>query len=218
MLRVEGLTKSYKREPVLRGVSFCVEPASVLGVCGGNGSGKTTLVTILAAILPPDDGKVSLMGVPLGPRADYRRMIGYVPQGIALAPRLTVRQNLMFWASVQGMHGAAMRDAVQEAAVLADTLPFMDKTVARLSGGMARRANLAAGILGNPRLLLLDEPTAGIDEETRDILLAAIRVRRERGSIVVMVNHYANEMEAVCDRIITLKDGVVSERMASRVP
>lgn len=218
MLCVEGLTKAYKREPVLRGVSFCVEPASVLGVCGGNGAGKTTLVAILASVLDPDAGQASLFGIPLGSSAAYRRMIGYVPQGIALAPRLTVRQNLVFWASVQGLRGAVLHTAVDEAAQLADTLPFMDKSVARLSGGMARRANLAAGILGSPRLLLLDEPTAGIDEETRDVILDAIRTQRSRGTIVVMVNHYANEMEAVCDRVITLREGVVTEGMASCVP
>jgi len=145
-------------------------------------------------------------------------MIGYVPQGIALAPRLSVRQNLMFWGSVQGLRGDALRQAVDEAARLSGSDGFMEKPVARLSGGMARRANLAAGILGRPRLLLLDEPTAGIDEETRDVVLEAIRTQRDRGAIVVMVNHYAGEMEAVCDRIITLRDGVVTEGMASRVP
>jgi len=217
MLRVEGLEKAYKREPVLRGVSFCVEPGNVLGVCGNNGAGKTTLVSVLASVLPADAGRISLMGVPVEAGVPYRRMIGYVPQGIALAPRLTVRQNLLFWASVQGLHGSEAREAAAEAARLSGSSAFLEKQVARLSGGMARRANLAAGILGRPQLLLLDEPTAGIDEQTRDVILEAVRVQRNRGTIVVMVNHYANEMAAVCDRIITLRDGVVGEGMASRV-
>lgn len=217
MLVVEGLERAYKREPVLRGVSFRVAPSSVLGICGGNGAGKTTLITILASVLRPDAGSASLFGVPLGASAAWRRMVGYVPQGIALASRLTVRQNLDFWGSIQGLKGEGLHAAVQEAAALSGTLEFMDKRVARLSGGMARRANLAAGIIGNPRLALLDEPTAGIDEETRDVILQAVQSLKDRGAIVLMVNHYAQEMEAVCDRIITLRDGLTAEGMAARV-
>jgi ABC-2 type transport system ATP-binding protein len=214
MLIAENLWKSYKREPVLRGVSFTVRPSSVLGVCGGNGAGKTTLISLVASILPPDQGMVTLMGVPLQQKNEYRRQIGYVPQNIALSPRLTVRQNLAFWASIKGMHGQDLDRAVEEAATRANVTAFLKKPVSRFSGGMARRANLAAGLIGNPRLILLDEPTAGIDEENRELILDAILQLRDGGCIILIVNHYANEMVRVCDRIITLKDGLIAEEAA----
>jgi ABC-2 type transport system ATP-binding protein len=214
MLIAENLWKSYKREPVLRGVSFTVRPSSVLGVCGSNGAGKTTLISLVASILPPDQGDLSLMGVPLQQKNEYRRMIGYVPQNIALSSRLTVRQNLVFWASIKGLRGAALNDAVEQAALQANVHAFLNKPVSRCSGGMARRANLAAGLIGNPRLILLDEPTAGIDEENRELILDAILRLRDSGAIILIVNHYANEMARVCDRIITLKDGLIAEEAA----
>lgn len=214
MLIVNDLYKSYKQEAVLCGVSFQVQPGSVLGVCGSNGAGKTTLINVIASILPADRGQISLMAIPIERKADYRRSIGYIPQNIALSPRLTVEQNLEFWAAIRGYRGAALREVIATAAAQANVTAFMKKTVGRCSGGMARRANLAAGILGNPRLVLLDEPTAGIDEENRDFILQTIRGLRDQGCIVLMVNHYFNELAAVCDRIITLKNGVIAEAHA----
>lgn len=214
MLIAENLWKSYKREPVLRGVSFVVQPASILGVCGGNGAGKTTLISLVASILPPDQGSLSLMGVPLSKTREYRQMIGYVPQNIALSPRLSVRQNLDFWAAIKGYQGHELKQQVEEAAVQANVTDFLSKAVGRCSGGMARRANMAAGLIGQPRLVLLDEPTAGIDEDNRDLILGTISGLKNKGCIVLMVNHYHNELAEVCDRIITLKNGVIAEEGA----
>jgi len=214
MLIAENLWKSYKREPVLHGVSFAVQPSSVLGVCGSNGAGKTTLISVVASILPPDQGSLTLMGIPLSQTAEYRRLIGYVPQNIALSPRLSVQQNLVFWAGIRGLRGHALQEAVDEAAVMANVTAFLKKPVGCCSGGMARRANLAAGLIGGPRLILLDEPTAGIDEENRDLILGTIRQLRDRGCIILMVNHYFSELAVVCDRIITLKNGQIAEEGA----
>lgn len=214
MLIAENLWKAYKREPVLRGVSFVVQPASILGVCGGNGAGKTTLISLVASILPPDQGSLTLMGVPLSKTREYRQMIGYVPQNIALSPRLSVRQNLDFWAAIKGYQGRELKSQVEEAAIQANVTDFLNKPVSRCSGGMARRANLAAGLIGQPRLVLLDEPTAGIDEDNRDLILSTINDLKAKGCIVLMVNHYHNELAVVCDRIITLQNGVIAEEGA----
>ncbi len=210
-LRVRDLCKSYGRESVLQGVSFSLMPGHILGVCGNNGAGKTTLIHLLASILPPDSGRITLLGIPAGQSRAYRRLIGYVPQVIALSPRLTVRQNLDFWASAQGLSGAARRAAVDEAIQLTHIQDFVNKRVSRCSGGMARRANLAAGLVGSPSLMLLDEPTAGVDEDNREALLHAVRGMKQSGRMVVMVNHYRSEMEAVCDRVVTLRDGILAE-------
>ena len=206
MLQVTGLHKSFKREPVLRGISFVMPPASVLGIWGSNGAGKTTLLHILAAILPPDRGTVTLNGV-RPEQSAYRRQIGLVPQQVALSPRLTVRQNLDFWASIRGFQGAERRKFVDEAAEMSNITTFLGKTVGRCSSGMARRVNLAAGIIGRPPLILLDEPTAGIDEENRRLILQAVTRLKQSGCLVLMVNHYHQELAGVCDQVMLLQDG-----------
>lgn len=214
MLKVAGLYKSYGRESVLRGISFTAAPGQIIGVCGANGSGKTTLVNIIASIIPPDKGDVELMGVPLTRKKRYREMIGYVPQSIALSPRLTVRQNLEFWASIRGFRGRDLEEAVNSAADLANIQAFMNKRLGRCSGGMAHRANLAAGLVGNPQLLLLDEPTAGIDEENRDLILHSLEILRTQNRIILMVSHYQEELVLICEKIITIKNGQIQEKAA----
>ncbi len=206
-LLVQDLCKAYGREKVLQGVSFSLLPGNILGVCGNNGAGKTTLINLLSSILKPDSGMITLFGIPAGQSRAYREMIGFVPQEIALSPRLTVRQNLDFWASARGLSGRVRKAAVDESIQLTHIDGFLNKRVSRCSGGMARRANLAAGLIGAPSLILLDEPTAGIDEDNRGALLLAIKSLQQIGRMVVMVNHYRVELESICNQIVTLRDG-----------
>jgi ABC-2 type transport system ATP-binding protein len=219
-LVVQGLCKSYGKEGVLRSVSFSLFPGNVLGVCGSNGAGKTTLIRLLASILTPDAGTITLFGVPAGRSRAYREKIGFVPQEIALSPRLTVRQNLDFWASMRGLTGKSREAAVEEAISLSHIGGFLNKRVSRCSGDMARRANLAAGFVGSPSLILLDEATAGIDEDNRDAILLSVKSLQKAGRMVIMVNHYRPELEAICGGIITLKDGqlVGNEEFAPQAP
>jgi ABC-2 type transport system ATP-binding protein len=207
MLEVQDIHKAYKQETVLAGVSFAVDPATILGISGSNGTGKTTLINIIASVLQPDSGQVRLQGVSIEKAPVYRTMIGYVPQSIALSNRLSVYRNLEFWGAVRGLKGPDLKLAIEEAAYRCNVADFLKKPVGQCSGGMARRANLAAGIIGNPYLILLDEPTAGIDEQNRDLILQSISDLRASGRIILMVNHYASEMASICDRLITLKDG-----------
>ena len=211
-LFVENLGKAYGREAVLRDISFSLLPGKALGICGGNGAGKTTLIHLLASILTPDTGRITLNGVPAERSRAYRKQIGFVPQEIALSPRLTVEQNLDFWASMRGLSGKALKTAVQEAIAFTNIGGFLGKRISRCSGGMIRRANLAAGLVGSPSLILLDEPTAGIDEENRDSILRAVKDLQKEGRMVVMVNHYRAELGTVCDSIITLQDGQLASQ------
>lgn len=210
MLLVNDIHKAYKQETVLSGVSFEADPYTILGISGANGAGKTTLINIIASVLEPDRGQISLQGIKIEQHTDYRGMIGYVPQSIALSERLSVYRNLEFWGAVRGLRGAKLKSAIEEAAWRSNVSDFLKKPVGQCSGGMARRANLAAGIIGDPYLILLDEPTAGIDEENRDLILKTISELRDRGRIILMVNHYANEMASICDRLIVLKSGRVA--------
>jgi ABC-2 type transport system ATP-binding protein len=210
MLIVENIHKAYKQETVLAGVSFEVDPSTIVGISGANGAGKTTLLNIIASVLEPDIGNITLQDVPIKQRGAYRGMIGYVPQSIALSSRLSVYRNLEFWGAVRGLRGSDLKYAIEEAAWRSNVADFLKKPLGQCSGGMARRANLAAGIIGNPYLILLDEPTAGIDEENRDLILRTISDLRNQGRIVLMVNHYAGEMADICDRLIVIKSGKIA--------
>jgi len=209
MLEVIDIHKSFKGEPVLRGVSFVIPEAGVLGIYGSNGAGKTTLLNILAAIFPPDSGQVMMNGIRPEQRA-YHDLVGFVPQNTALFQRLTVQQNLNFWASIRGFTQKELRQRVAEAAEMANVTSFLDKPVGRCSSGMARRANLAAGLIGTPPFILLDEPTAGIDEENRSLIFDTIGKLRKKGCLVVIVNHYYQELEGICDWIIQIKNGCMA--------
>lgn len=211
-LVVRDVWKAYRCEQVLRGVSLQLRPGEILGLCGANGVGKTTLLNLIASIMPADRGEISLFGVPVSQHRPYRSVIGYVPQNIALSPRLSVRRNLLFWAALAGNRTRVQRrQAVQRVVELARIHDVLDKPVSRCSGGMARRANLAAGLVGQPRLILLDEPTAGIDSESRDAILDSLARLREQGCMILMINHYEHELERICDRIVTLSDGRILE-------
>lgn len=211
-LFVENLGKAYGRETVLRDVSFSLLPGKALGISGSNGAGKTTLIHLLSSILTPDAGLITLFGIPSGRSRAYRQHIGFVPQEIALSQRLTVLQNLDFWASMRGLSGKAREAAVQEAVELTHIGEFLNKRVSRCSGGMARRANLAAGLVGSPSLILLDEPTAGIDEDNRDSVLQSVNSLKKAGHMVIMVNHYRAELETICDSVIILRDGQLNSQ------
>ncbi|NLT12685.1 MAG: ABC transporter ATP-binding protein [Clostridiaceae bacterium] len=211
MLIVKDIYKSYKKETVLSGISFDVDAGNIIGISGANGAGKTTLINIIASVLEPDKGEITLNNISLSDRSAYRNQIGYVPQSIALSSRLSVYRNLEFWGAIRGLRGLELKQAIESAAEQSNVKDFLKKPVGQCSGGMARRVNLAAGIIGNPFLILLDEPTTGIDEINRDIILDSIRTLRNSGRIVLMVNHYADEMRNLCDRIIQIKAGVIHD-------
>ena len=169
----------------------------VLGLRGPNGAGKSTLLQLLAGTLAPDRGRLTR---PAGP-------VGYVPQEIALYETMSCRDNLLFWGAVYGL---PRRQARVRARWLLEKLELADKAGARAadcSGGMRRRLHLASGLMGSPRLLLLDEPTVGADARSAELILSALEHQRRQGRTVVLVTHQAGELERVCDRILELEDG-----------
>ncbi len=209
MLVVDKICKAYRREKVLEGISFEAEPGTILGICGSNGAGKTTLLKIIASVLPADSGSIYLNEKSVKEVTAYRSQIGYVPQTIALSERLSVYQNLAFWASIRGLKGQALKQEINRVATSFQVDGFLKKRIGHCSGGMARRVNLAAGLLGNPHLVLLDEPISGIDEENRLLILDAIRALKNQQCIVLMVSHYANELSRICDRVLSLHEGKI---------
>ena len=211
-LEVRQLVKIYRgaTRPALDGLDVVIEPGEVFGLLGPNGAGKTTAISILCTLLKPTSGSLSIFGVDvLRQPARVRRLIGLVPQEIALYPMLSARENLAYFGRLHGLRGDELRERVDTCLELVSLQDHADRRVAGFSGGMKRRANLAVGILHRPRLLFLDEPTVGIDAQSRHMILENLGRLRETGMTMVYTTHYMEEAQQLCDRIAIVDAGRV---------
>ncbi|HNZ62841.1 MAG TPA: ABC transporter ATP-binding protein [Bacillota bacterium] len=206
-LQVCGLTKVLRGAAILNGLSFDQPRGSIYGIAGDNGAGKSTLLKIMASILPPDGGQVSFCGIALSETAGWRSLIGYVPQEIALDDRLRVRETIEFWLSVRGIPAPIRKQIVKTAKSDPLISDFLDKPIRECSGGMARRVSLVVGLLGDPVLLLLDEPFAGADTRSRTMMMDRLRHLRSRGRTILLASHVEATMTNLCDRVMRLEDG-----------
>lgn len=200
VLSLKNIKVTLGSERVLDSVSVDVREGEALGVSGRNGAGKSTLVKIMAGTLKPDSGTRELSESAAG-------RICFVPQEIALYPTLTGRQNLEFWAEAYGVTGRRKRERID---FLLELMGLMNKAGKRLetySGGMQRRLNMAAALVVEPKLLLLDEPTVGADEDSAAVMLDTVKGLRDRGTAVVMISHITEDLSGVCDRVLTLEGG-----------
>ncbi|MFZ2974474.1 MAG: ABC transporter ATP-binding protein [Ferribacterium limneticum] len=215
MLKVDGVSYRYRdaAAPALQDVSLNIPAAGVYGLLGPNGAGKTTLISLLAGLLTVADGNISLNGQPLAEaRAANPRAIALVPQDYAFYPMLTVAENLAFFAGALGLAHAERRQQIDTAIAFARLEQVTGKRAEQLSGGLRRRLNLAIGLLGRPQLLLLDEPTVGVDPQSRSFLLESIAALPASGTTVLYTSHYMEEVEAICQRVAILDQGrVLSE-------
>lgn len=205
-----GLGKRYGRRWVLRDLSFTLAPGMLIALVGGNGGGKTTTLRLMAGLIRPDAGKGSVFGHNIArPGAAVRRSIGYMSQRLSLYPELSVAQNIRYRAALLGLPRRAASEAMARMGLSEVACTRVD----RLSGGWARRAQFAAATLGAPRLLLLDEPTAGLDAVARRFLWARIADYAASGAIVIVSTHDLNEAER-CPLILHYRDGAVEGPMA----
>lgn len=209
-VRVEGLTKVYKQNQVLAvdHVSFHVREGEIFSLLGPNGAGKTTLISMLSGILRPTEGDAyigdySIRSAPL----QAKRLIGLVPQEVALYPTLSAWENLRFWGGMYGLRGKELRNRVEEALELVGLRDRAKDRVAHFSGGMKRRLNLAAGLLHRPRLLILDEPTVGIDPQSRRRILDMVKEFNAEGMTILYTTHYMEEAEELSHRIAIMDHG-----------
>ncbi len=210
LLAVDGLVKRYGKRAALRGVTFTVRAGEVVALLGPNGAGKSTTLSILASLLAPDGGSVTVAGhrLPDGAR-EAKRATGFVPQQISLYPTLTARENLRFFARMQGLGRAAATEATIRGLALVALEERADELVATFSGGMRRRLNLACGIVHAPRVLLLDEPTVGVDPQSRERIYEAVTALTRGGAAVLYSTHDMEEAERLCDRVVLLDGGIV---------
>ncbi len=202
ILEVEGLEKRFGDVTAVGGVSFEIAEGEIFGLLGPNGAGKTTTISMIACLLAPDAGDARVAGHSVRNESlKVRSALGVVPQEIALYPTLTAAENLRFWGRMYGLGGKALDDAVAYGLAMAGLEDKAKKRVETFSGGMKRRINIAAGILHRPRVLLMDEPTVGIDPQSRNHILETVKQLNDEGMTVVYTSHYMEEVEFLCDRV-----------------
>ena len=207
MIEVEGLRKSYGDFEAVKGVSFEAEAGKIFGLLGPNGAGKSTIIGCISGLLEPSAGRVRVMGkdVVVEGRA-ARQQLGVVPQELALYEDLPAEENLRFWGAAYGLRGTQLRTRVRE--VLATTgLADRKDPVKNFSGGMKRRINFGCGIVHDPKVLLLDEPTVGVDPQSRVRLFEMVKEQVEGGTTVLYTTHYMQEAEELCDRLAIVDRG-----------
>ena len=208
LLEAIGISKSYGARLVLHNVSLAVRPGEIAALLGPNGAGKTTTLSILATLLKPDSGHVLINGQPRkSDPAGLGRMLGLVPQSLALYPTLSAAQNVWHFARMQGL---SHNDAIEHCRRALEEVGLGDRAgdpMHALSGGMKRLLNLACGIVHRPSVLLLDEPTVGVDLQSREQLLTLIRHYADAGAGVIYSTHYMEEAERICDRVLLIDRG-----------
>lgn len=209
-IEITNVTKSFGANRALDGVSLTLQQGELLGLLGPNGAGKSTLVRAIMGRVVPDSGTIAIFDRP-APASDRaaHEPVGIVPQEIALYPLLTVRENLLVFGRYVGLDGEQLNAAIEQAltwSALADRANDITKT---LSGGMKRRLNMAAGVLHKPRILLLDEPTVGVDPQSRERIYEMIERLRSEGVSLIYTTHYMEEAERLCDRIAVIDHGRV---------
>jgi ABC-2 type transport system ATP-binding protein len=212
MIYVQGLHKSFNTLRAVDGISFEVPEGQLFGFLGPNGAGKTTTLSMISGLLKPDKGQVSIGRIDVWKNPKQaKRTLGLVPQDLALYEELTARENLMFWGSL--FHLARSRLKVNMDIWL-DRVGLKDRAkepVSKFSGGMKRRLNLAIGLVHNPKVVLLDEPTVGIDPQARKHILDIIRQIASEGTTILFTTHHLEEAETLCDRIAIMDHGKILE-------
>ncbi len=208
MIEVEHLRKSYGPLLAVDDASFTAKPGEIFGLLGPNGAGKSTTLGCICGLLKPTAGSIRVNGHDVVHDArKAKQEIGVVPQEVALYEDLTARENLDYWGAVQGLGGAALKSAIEEALNITGLADRAKEPVKRFSGGMKRRLNFAAGILHKPKVLLLDEPTVGVDPQSRVRLLELVRAQAAAGACVLYTTHYMEEAETLCDRLAVIDHG-----------
>jgi ABC-2 type transport system ATP-binding protein len=210
MLEAKDLWKSYVGKPAVKGVSLTIAPGEIVGLLGPNGAGKSTTVAMLSGLTRPDRGTVTLGGETIGGDASpAKRGLGLVPQDLALHEDLGALANLQLFGALYGVEGASLRDRCHVALELVGLADRAKAKPSTFSGGMKRRLNIACALVHDPAVLLLDEPTVGVDPQSRNAIFDNLEALRARGKALLYTTHYMEEAERLCDRIVIMDHGSV---------
>jgi ABC-2 type transport system ATP-binding protein len=208
LLQVENVWKMYGETRAVSGLTFVVEANEIFGLLGPNGAGKTTLMSVLSGLIMPDCGRLIWDGREMHPKsAEWKRLVGIGTQDLAIYPELSARENLTFFGKLYGLRGGDLAGRVDEVLKFVALSDRAHQRAGTFSGGMKRRLNLAAAIVHRPRLLLLDEPTTGVDPQSRNHIFDQVRELNKAGLTVIYTSHYMEEVQMLCNRIAIVDHG-----------
>jgi ABC-2 type transport system ATP-binding protein len=210
VLQVSSVSKRFEQLQAVDDVNFSVQAGEAFGLLGPNGAGKSTTINMITGLLRPDAGEVFICGERMSIDAHRtKRHLGYVPQEVALYPDLTAQENLMFWGRLYGLSGPRLRIRVKDVLELVGLSERAKHRVETYSGGMKRRINIAAALLHEPKLLVMDEPTVGIDAQSRSHILDTVKELNHQGLTILYTSHYMEEVELLCDRVAIMDKGSI---------
>ncbi|MDD9174706.1 ABC transporter ATP-binding protein [Aliivibrio finisterrensis] len=210
MINISGLNKSYGKKKALDNLTLSIPSNSIYGLLGPNGAGKTTLISILNGLVSYDSGEVTFFDLPLKKNLSaIRQRCSLIPQSLAFYENLSVKENLQFFAGVQKIKGHTLKSNLSYAVETNRLSSMMDQKSATLSGGQKRRLNIAIGLLNNPDILFFDEPTVGIDPESRNDILDTIKAYKSDNKTVIYTSHYMPEIEKICDEVAIMNAGKI---------
>jgi ABC-2 type transport system ATP-binding protein len=208
MIEVEGLRKQFGQLVAVDGISFRAEPGRIFGLLGPNGAGKTTAISCISGLLSPDEGNVRILGYDVVSQGiESRRQLGVVPQELALYEDLSARENLSYWGAAYGLGGSVLRTRVESVLERIGLADRAGDLVKKFSGGMKRRLNFGCAVVHQPKALLLDEPTVGVDPQSRVRLLDMVKEEANQGTCVLYTTHYMEEAENLCSSLVILDRG-----------
>jgi ABC-2 type transport system ATP-binding protein len=212
IIEIRELTKFYKgnEDPAINNISLDINTGEIFGLLGPNGAGKTTTISILCGLFSPSSGSVKIDGMDIHHNLDnIKRIIGVVPQDVALYPTLTALENLRFFGNMFGLRGKILDERISEKLKFFGLEKFARKRISTYSGGMKRRVNLIAGLLHEPKILFLDEPTVGIDVQSRIVILDYLKEINKSGTTIIYTSHYMEEAENLCTHVAIIDRGII---------
>jgi len=210
MITISNLYKSYGQQTALDNVSLTIRKGIILGLLGPNGAGKTTLISILNGLTPFQSGAISILGLNLTDNLpEIRRRSSFIPQSFAFYENLSVMENLRFFTGIQNIKNRQAQDTIEQAIAVNHLEPMLKRRANSLSGGQKQRLNIAIGLLNDPEIIYLDEPTAGIDPELRNSILQAIQSFKDSGKTIIYTSHYMHEIEQICDEVAIIRQGEI---------
>lgn len=210
MLKVENLCKSFGSIKAVDNISFEVKRGEVFGLLGPNGAGKSTTISMISTLIHPTEGAIFFENKNIFKNSkEIRQKLGVVPQDIALYPTLTGYENLAFWGNIYGLNGLKLKKGINEVADIIGLNGRIKDRVDKYSGGMKRRLNIGAALLHKPELLIMDEPTVGIDPQSRNHILDTVLELNKQGMTIVYTSHYMEEVEYLCNRICIMDEGKI---------
>ena len=212
IIQITSLSKKYKEAEAfsLNDFTLTINEGEIFGLLGPNGAGKTTLISMLCGLVKPTSGSFTINNLMYADNASViKKIIGVVPQEYALYPTLTARENLLYFGSMYGLKGKHLKEKVTESLDLLGLLKFADKRIETFSGGMKRRVNLIAGILHNPKVLFLDEPTVGVDVQSKNAIIDYLKKLNASGTTIIYTSHHLSEAQDFCSHIVIVDSGQI---------